>query len=91
MSNANFKIRWSKIARNDLAKLEFVISDKMKLKILRAPRSIIFPEQFQIDQYRLDCRRIIVGNYKVLYQFNNDIIRIVRVFNSLHHPEKSLF
>ena len=67
MSNANFKIRWPKIARNDLAKLEFVISDKMKLKILRAPRTIIFPEQFQIDQYRLDCRRIIVGNYKVLY------------------------
>lgn len=90
MNKLNFKIIWSTIARNDLAKLEYIISNKMKLKILKAPRLITFPEQFQIDDFRLDCRRIVVGNYKVLYQFNNEKINIIRVFNSLHNPEKSL-
>ena len=87
----NFKIVWTATSKKDMRKIKNNISLNRLLEIYACPERIIFPEQFQIDQYRLDCRRIIVGNYKVLYQFNDELIKIVRVFNSLHHPEKSLF
>ncbi len=85
-----FKIIWSSESIKDLKKIKNNVS-KSKLKnIATAPKQIIFGEQFQIDEYRKDCRRIIEGNYKILYQFKNDEIRIVKIFNSLHDPIKSL-
>lgn len=85
-----FKIVWSSESKKDLKKIKNNVS-KSKLKnILAAPKQIIFGEQFQIDEYRKDCRRIVEGNYKILYQFNSDQIRIIKIFNSLHDPIKSL-
>ncbi|GEC71102.1 ParE toxin of type II toxin-antitoxin system, parDE [Flavobacterium flevense] len=85
-----FRIIWSLESKSDLNKIKNNIS-KSKLKnIVIAPKQIVFPEQFQIDEYRKDCRRIIEGNYKILYQFENQEIRIIKVFNSLHDPIKSL-
>ncbi len=85
-----FKIIWSLESKTDLKKIKNNIS-KPKLKnILIAPKQIIFPEQFQIDDYRTDCRRILIGNYKILYLFKNNEIRIVKIFNSLHDPIKSI-
>ena len=85
-----FRIIWSLESKSDLNKIKNNIS-KSKLKnIVIAPKQIVFPEQFQIDEYRKDCRRIIEGNYKILYQFENQEIRIIKIFNSLHDPIKSL-
>lgn len=87
---SKFKIIWSLESKSDLNKIKNNVS-KSKLKnIVIAPKQIVFPEQFQIDEYRKDCRRIIEGNYKILYQFENNEIRIIKVFNSLHDPIKSL-
>ncbi len=85
-----FKIIWSSESKRDLRKIKNNLSKSSLKSISIAPRQIVFPEQFQIDEYRKDCRRIIVGNYKVLYQFGNDEIRIIKIFNSLHDPIKSL-
>ena len=85
-----FRIIWSLESKSDLNKIKNNIS-KSKLKnIVIAPKQIVSPEQFQIDEYRKDCRRIIEGNYRILYQFENQEIRIIKVFNSLHDPIKSL-
>ncbi len=73
-----------------MRKIKNNVTPKKLLDLYDSPSSITFPEQFQIDSFRLDCRRIIVGNYKVLYQFKDNKISIIRVFNSLHNPEKSL-
>jgi len=73
-----------------LKRLINVISNANLDAIYNAPEQIVFPEQFQIDEYRKDYRRIIEGNYKILYQFKNDEIRIIKIFNSLHDPIKSL-
>lgn len=87
---SKFKIIWSLESKSDLNKIKNNVS-KSKLKnIVIAPKQIVFPEQFQIDEYRKDCRRVIEGNYKILYQFENNEIRIIKVFNSLHDPIKSL-
>ena len=85
-----YKVIWSANAKNDLKRLDSIISNAKLDAIYNAPEQIIFPEQFQIDEYRNDCRRIIEGNYKILYQFKNNEIRIVKIFNSLHDPIKSL-
>ena len=85
-----FKIIWSSESKRDLKKIKNNLSKSRLKSISVAPRQIVFPEQFQIDEYRKDCRRIIEGNYKILYQFKNDEIRIIKIFNSLHDPIKSL-
>lgn len=85
-----FKIIWSSEAKNDLKRIANYVSKSRLNNILIAPKQIHFGEQFQIDEYRNDCRRIIEGNYKILYQFKNNEIRIVKIFNSLHDPNKSL-
>ena len=66
-----FKIIWSSASKNDLNKIKNNISKDNLINISLAPKFITFVEQYQTDEYRPDCRRIIIGNYKILYQFNN--------------------
>ena len=81
------KISWSLTALDGLRK---ITSKKLLIEITNSPKTVTFPEQFQFDEYRTDCRRIIVGNFKLLYQHQNNTIYIVRVFNTSQNPLKSL-
>src|SRR5690606_15216766 len=51
---------------------------------------LVFSEQYQIEEFKPDCRRIIVRNYKILYKINSSKkpINIVRVFDSRQNPQK---
>jgi len=90
------KIEWSDDAKSDLkaiySNLEYVYSRdtarRTRLEIVSAPESIIFPEQYQFDEYIIDCGRIIIRHYKILYRFQNEIISIVSVFDSRNNPLK---
>lgn len=92
------KIFWSENAKGDLKDIYFQLKEKysketalkIRTEVLQEINKIVFPEQFQTDEYRLDCRRIIIRNYKVLYQNTEDSIYVVRVFSSFQNPEKSL-
>jgi plasmid stabilization system protein ParE len=64
------------------------ISLKIVNEILNAPNGIIFGDQFQIDDFFPDYRRIVIRNYKVLYYFNTESIIIVGVFNTHRDPSK---
>jgi mRNA-degrading endonuclease RelE of RelBE toxin-antitoxin system len=79
----NYKVIWTASAKNDLRKIVGNVSNKKFDEIYKSPLSITFAEQFQVDDYRLDCRGMIVRNYKLLYQFQDDSIFIIRVFNTL--------
>ncbi len=87
---SKFKIVWSLESITDLKKIQNNVSKSKLKKITIAPKQILFGEQYQIDDYRKDCRRILIGNYKILYLFKNNEIRIIKIFNSLHHPINSL-
>ena len=63
---------------------------KIREELFNCTNGIVFPEQFQLDEYRLDCRRIVIRNYKVLYQIDENSIFIIRIFNSFQNPLKSL-
>ncbi|WP_281238282.1 type II toxin-antitoxin system RelE/ParE family toxin [Flavobacterium praedii] len=86
----SFRITWTASAKRDLRTIFGIVSYVKFTEIVKAPLDIVFSEQFQFDEYRIDCRRIIVGNYKLLYQLNDNVITVVRVFNTLQDPIKSL-
>lgn len=86
----SFKVFWTLSAKSDLRKIQGSVSNDKFTEIIQSPLSVVFLEQFQFDEYRKDCRRIIVGNYKLLYQFRDKEIIVVRVFNTLQNRNKSL-
>jgi mRNA-degrading endonuclease RelE of RelBE toxin-antitoxin system len=86
----SFKVFWTASAKGDLRKIIGIVSNDKFIEIVEAPLGIVFLEQFQFDEYRIDCRRIIIGNYKLLYQFKDNVIIVVRVFNTRQDPNKSL-
>ena len=98
MSNPNYAIFWTTNAKLDLKdiylsleqNISLLVATKITDEIFESLNSIIFSDQFQIDDYRIDCRRIIIRNYKILYQFHNNTIYVVRIFNTFQDPIKSL-
>jgi addiction module RelE/StbE family toxin len=93
-----FSIIWTSKSFEDISNIHHYISLEISLEtankiideIYQAPNSIIFEEQFQVDDYRKDCRRIIVRNYKILYHVKDSEIFIIRIFNTFQNPIKSL-
>ena len=93
-----FSVIWTSKSFEDISNIHNYLSNKISTEtankiideIYQAPNSITFVEQFQIDEYRNDCRRIIVRNYKILYHIKDFEIFIIRVFNTLQDPTKSL-
>ena len=93
-----FSVIWTSKSFEDISNIHHYLSNKISSEtankiideIYQAPNSITFVEQFQIDEYRKDCRRIIIRNYKILYHIKDSEIFVIRVFNTLQDPTKSL-
>jgi addiction module RelE/StbE family toxin len=93
-----FSVIWTSKSFEDISNIHHYLTNKISLEtankiideIYQGPNSITFVEQFQIDDYRKDCRRIIVRNYKILYHVKDSEIYIIRVFNTFQNPIKSL-
>ncbi|MDR6764134.1 plasmid stabilization system protein ParE [Flavobacterium sp. 2755] len=95
---SKLEVFWSESAKLDLKDIYLYLKErysketalKIRKQLYDCTDIIVFPKQFQLDEYRLDCRRIIVGNYKVLYQIRENSILIVRIFSTFQNPLKSL-
>ena len=93
-----FSVIWTSKSFEDISNIHHYLSNKISSEtankiideIYQAANSITFVEQFQNDEYRKDCRRIIVRNYKILYYIKDSEIFVIRVFNTLQDPTKSL-
>lgn len=78
MSNSIYAIFWTTNAKLDLKDIylsleqnfSLAVASKVTDEIFESVNSITFPNQFQIDEYRIDCRRIITRNTKY---FTNSI------------------
>ena len=89
---------WSDNAKLDLKEVYFEFKSKysketalkIRNELFDNANNIIFAEQFQLDEYRIDCHRIVVRNFKILYQIKENSIFIVRIFNTFQNPLKSL-
>ncbi|MCD9574898.1 type II toxin-antitoxin system RelE/ParE family toxin [Flavobacterium soyae] len=95
---SKLEVFWSESAKLDLKDIYLYLKERysketalnIRKELYDCTDAIVFPKQFQLDEYRLDCRRIVVGNYKVLYQIGGSSISIVRIFNTFQNPLKSL-
>ena len=92
-----YKIKWSNEAKLDVKniydfiKLKSVEAAKNLVAAIRnAPKSIIFENQFSADEYALQCRKIVVKNYKILYvaDVQNKTIDVIAVFDTRQNPDK---
>jgi len=98
MSNIKHVVFWTQNAKEDLKEIYILLkkdiskeaAHKIRDELFNSTDNIVFTEQFQLDEYRFDCRRIIVRNYKVLCQIQENSIFVVRIFNSFQNPIKSL-
>lgn len=84
------EIVWSPQAERDLDDiLEYYLEQKSEkahqhiLDILDETASLIFSEQWQIDEFDASCRRIIVKKkFRVLYKVLDTTILITRVYST---------
>lgn len=94
MVKKQLNIFWTDQAMNalkDVYKFHKKISkewaDKIRDKIYESPQTVVYSNQYQIDEHNSECRRIVVGDYKVLYQEKNNTIYIMDVVCSLQAPK----
>lgn len=96
MAKTTYKLYWSNTAKDDLKDIYNFIKNKSAqgakhviADIRKAPKSVHFPEQHQIETYFPICRRLIVRNYKILYTIDTvkKELYLVRVFDTRQHPE----
>jgi len=63
---------------------------KLKTDILKSVKSIVFAEQYQIDEIEPEYRRIIVRDYKILYKEIDGEVFIIKIFSMKRFPESQL-
>jgi len=88
------KIIWSKQAQEAVKSIYDYHKDKslqgaknVKRDILQSPKNIRYSKQYQVDEINPKYRRIVVRDYKILYNENNNIIEIMDVISTLQSPE----
>ncbi|MBN9312122.1 MAG: hypothetical protein BGO40_12775 [Chryseobacterium sp. 39-10] len=93
------QIIWSESAISDLKIIcDWILemsdseetSERIRTKIIKKSKRIIFPEQYQTDEtLGTPYRRMFVSHYKIVYkQDNENIIHILKIFDTLQDPQK---
>lgn len=97
MNLQNFQIIWSISAQTDIKNIFYFIQSKSTQgaknvinDIITKTETLVFFQQYQIEEWKPECRRIVIRNYKILYTIDvpNKIINIVRVFDARQNPDK---
>lgn len=89
------KIIWTAQAKEDLKniykywrKKSLQGANNVRSDILKSPKTILYSEQYQIDDINPKYRRIVVrDNYKVLYKVESKTIFIMGVVGTAQSPE----
>jgi len=89
------KITWTEQAKEDLKQIYKYWKKKtlqgannVRSDILNSPKTILFSEQYQIDEVNQKYRRIVVrDNYKVLYKVARKTIYVLGIVGTGQSPE----
>lgn len=60
----------------------------VKNDLIRASKEVTFAEQHQKDDINPNYRRIVVRHYKLIYKEEKGKIIILRIFDTLQHPDR---
>lgn len=93
---SKIQIIWGERVKNDLKDIHLFYAAKSKKaaikvidSIIKAAESIVFAEQYQVDEFLGEpYRRLIVKHCKIVYRFKNNSIIIIRIFDTRQHPSK---
>jgi plasmid stabilization system protein ParE len=91
---AELKIIWSKQAQEAVKIIYDYYKEKslngaknVKKDILQSPKNIRYAKQYQVDDINPKYRRIVVRDYKVLYNEKNNVIEIMDEICTLQSPQ----
>jgi len=91
------KVVWSNRARVQLKSIHDYIKNKLqspqgarniKRDILNTSKSIVFAEQYEVDDIQPEYRRMLVRHYKILYKEKQDKIHILGIFDTQQSTER---
>ncbi|MEQ8243257.1 type II toxin-antitoxin system RelE/ParE family toxin [Fulvivirga sp.] len=88
------KVVWTKQAKEALKDIYDYYKEKslqgaknVKEDLLKAPKSIYFSKQYQLDDINPKYRRIVVREFKILYKEDQDVIQILDIICTRQSPE----
>lgn len=91
---AKYKIVWSNQAKETLKSIYKYYQERspqgainVKNDLLKSPKTIIYANQYQVDDINPKCRRIVVRGFKVLYKESNGTIQIMDIVATAQSPE----
>ena len=91
---ASFKIIWSKQARNALKTIFDYYKEKsqqgaknVKSDLLEGPKKIHFSKQYQLDNINHKYRRMVVRDYKILYEEVGGTIYVLDIISTRQSPD----
>jgi len=91
------KIVWSNRVKAQLKSIHDYIKNKLKSPqgaknvkqdILNTSKSIVFVEQYEVDEIQPEYRRMLVRHYKILYKEKKGKIHILGVFDTQQSTER---
>jgi len=97
MVKKKFIINWSKKSKAsvkeifDFYKFKSLQGAKnVKKDIMNSPKSILYAEQYQVDEFLGEpFRRMVVRHFKIIYKPKNEFeIRILQIFDTYQSPDK---
>ncbi len=88
------KITWTIQAKTALKKIYEFYKPKslqgaknVRKDLLHSPKTISFPEQYQVDEINPKYRRIVVRDYKVLFRVVENEVFVVDIIGTKRSPE----
>lgn len=89
------RVNWTEIAQKHLIDVyefhkEYSEAKAFELvtNIVKKADKIVFPKQYQVDEYNPKYRRMIFGDYKILFREKKNIVYIMGVFPTKNDPSK---
>jgi len=69
------------------------LADKIVKKIVEKSiqletKPLAYPKEPLLKNKQFEYRYLVVGNYKLIYRFNDQIVRVVSVFDCRQNPAK---
>jgi len=87
-------VRWAQKALDSLQTIydfyavkSVQAAERIVDEVFDTAESIVFVEQYQVDEYRRDCRRMICRHFKILYKAEGSTVNIVDIFDTRSNPE----
>ena len=96
MAGAKVRVFWTKRASQCLERIyqyHLTFSQQgaatVREEILQTVSALQFTKQYQVDELNLNFRRMVVRNYKIMYNVKGNEVYITNIFDTRQDPSKN--